>query len=394
MPDLGQWAELITEQKLDGWLIADFRRSNPILTRLIGLTSGILTRRCFLWIPAHGEPVVLGSRVDGHTFQQLNLPLRLYGGFDDMCSALRAMLPSPGRVAMEYAPFGVLPTVSRVDAGMVDLIRSWGIDVVSSGPLISALEVWDTRRQALHHEAARGVDEVRAEALEHCAAALRRGEPITEGALERFIRGRFAHRGLTSPDGPDVAVDAHSADPHYSVGDGEGAAISPDSVLLIDLWAQVDGAGDAPFADSTWMAYTGATPPTDLVSVFNAVRSARDVALSLVTDRVEAGQRITGREVDIAARKRIAEMGYEPYLVHRTGHSLGTDHVHGMGTNLDGVEFPDDRSLLAGTGFTVEPGLYLPGRFGIRLEVSAILAADGIDVTTERQRTLTLLAAG
>lgn len=393
---LGRWMTVVGEAGYDGWLIADFRWNNPLFARLLGLHSGILTRRCFLWLPAagQGEPRVLASRVDGHAVSALDCPVTLYSGFEQMVAELQGLLPQGGRVAMEYVERGVLPTISRVDGGLIELVRASGVSVVSSGSLISRLEVWTERQRALHERAARGVDEARQFALRRCEESLRRGERVTEGTLAGLIRDYFTGEGLTVGDGPDVAVDAHAADPHYSVDDGVGAAITRDSVLLIDLWARVRDAEDAPYADSTWMAYTGSTPPAQLQHAFIAVRDARDAAVAALATAMQAGTPIAGREVDRVARASIVATGLGEYLFHRTGHSLGTDHVHGMGTNLDDVEFPDDRPLLLGSGFTVEPGLYWPGQFGVRLEVSAILLHSGPLLTTEAQRDLTLIAAG
>jgi len=393
---LERWTRVVGEAGLDGWLIADFRWNNPLFARLLGLTSGILTRRAFLWLPAHGrgEPRVLASRVDGHSVAGLDCPVTLYGGFEEMAALLGALLPASGRVAMEYVERGLLPTVSRVDAGLVELVRSYGVDVVSSGAFIATLEVWDERQRALHERAAHGVDAARQAALQRCAALLGRGDLPTEGLLAEVIRVSFAEAGLAPGDGPDVAVDANAADPHYSVApDSPGAPVPPDSVLLIDLWARVRDAEDAPYADSTWMAYTGPTPPADLVRAFDIAAASRDAALAAVEGTARAGTPIAGREVDRIARAVVAEAGLAGALVHRTGHSLGVDHIHGMGANIDDVEFPDDRPLLPYSGFTVEPGLYWPGRFGVRLEVSAILLPDRVRVTTESQATLTLFPA-
>jgi Xaa-Pro aminopeptidase len=235
------------------------------------------------------------------------------------------------------------------------------------------------------------VDEARAAALRRCEEALRAGERLTEGELSRFIFGIFEANGFSSHGLPDVAVDAHAADPHYSTGEAEGAEIEPDSVLLIDLWAKRRDVEEAPYADSTWMAYTGTNPPAELVRVFDAVRGARDVAAELIAEATRSGRRLPGREADRAAREFIVAAGLGDHLIHRTGHSLGTDHVQGVGTNLDDVEFPDSRPLLPWSGFTIEPGLYLPGRFGGRLEVSAILRPDDLQLTTERQVALTML---
>jgi Xaa-Pro aminopeptidase len=386
--------QLLADADLDGWLVADFRWSNPLFGHLLDLRSGILTRRSFLWLPGRGagEPQILLSRTDAHTVSGLGVPTSLYGGFDDMSVWLRETLPRGGRVAMEYVALGALPTVSVVDAGLIELVRSFGVEVVSSGSLIAALQVWTDHQRALHERAGGIVDAARRLALQRCRELLRDGERVTEGTLGRLILAYFDEQGAVTHPGPDVAVGAHSADPHYAVDpDGEGAEITSDTVLLIDLWARVRDAEDAPYADSTWMAYTGSAPPEDLRATFAAAREARDAAIAAIDRAARAGRTLAGREVDHVARASVERADMAEYLVHRTGHSLGTEHVQGVGTNLDDVEFPDDRPLLPGSGFTVEPGLYLPGRFGVRLEVSAVLLTNGVRLTTESQQELTLI---
>jgi Xaa-Pro aminopeptidase len=390
---LERWMGVVGDTGLAGWLIADFRWNNPLFARMLSLHSGMLTRRAFLWLPArgHGEPHVVASRVDGYTVSALDTPVSLYAGLDEMVSTLQGLLPRHGDVAMEYVERGVLPTVSRVDAGLVELVRSFGVSVVSSGSLISALEVWDDRQLGLHERAARGVDEARAVALRRCGELLREGERVSERMLAEIIRLYFSDQGLDDSHDPDVAVDAHTADPHYSIGEGEGSEVTRDAVLLMDLVTKVRDAEAAPFADTTWMAYTGATPPRDLVEALDTARAARDAGIRVVDDAARDGRRIAGRDVDRVTRASIASAGFADHVFHRTGHSLGTDHVHGMGTNLDDVEFPDDRPLLVGSGFTIEPGLYWPGRFGVRLEVSAVMLPDGLRITTESQEGLTIV---
>jgi Xaa-Pro aminopeptidase len=391
---LERWTRLVAEAGLAGWLVADFRWNNPLFSRLLGLGSGILTRRAFLWLPAHGrgDPSVIASRVDGHTLSGLDCAVRLYSGYDEMAGMLGTLLPRGERIAMEYVERGLLPTVSRVDGGLLDLVRDCGVTVLSSASLIAALEVWDDRQRALHEQAARAVDDARRLALAWCAERLGRDEEITEGAVVSVITSYFADHGIEPGGFPDVAIGANAADPHYSAGSGAGAPIAQDTVLLIDLWGRVRDAVDAPYADSTWMAFTGSRPPDEVVRAFEAVRDARDAAVAAIAATARTSDSIAGRAVDRVARQLLAERGYADAIFHRTGHSLGVDHVHGMGTNLDGIEFPDDRPLLPYSGFTVEPGLYFPGRFGIRLEVSAILLPDGPRLTTERQDTLTVLA--
>ncbi len=390
---LERWAELIAEERFDGWLVADFRRNNPILLRLLGLGSGAMTRRCFLWLPpaGKGKPMVLASQVDGHTFRDLDCRVVLYQGFDDMCKALASVLPSGARIAMEYSENGVLPTVSRVDAGLIEFVRSCGVSVASSGALIARVEEWSEEQRALHRRAAQGVDDARRQALNRCREALGREEAFTEGDLSNFIAQVLGSHGLVPGGPPEVALGPHSADPHYSIGESGGPVIGRDSVLLIDFTAKVPDIEGAPYADTTWMSYTGAAPPDEVQRIFTAVRRAQDAAVARIVEATRSGTGVTGYEVDVVARALIANAGLGAYLLHRTGHSLGTDHVHGMGTNLDSIEFPDRRPLLAWTGFTIEPGVYLRDRFGVRLEVSTMLTPDGLEITTEGQRELTLL---
>jgi Xaa-Pro aminopeptidase len=391
---LTAWQDRIADAGLDGWLVADFRWNNPLFARLLDLHSGILTRRSFLWLPARGrgEPRVVVSATDGHALAGLPWEVRAYRSYTEMTEILAGILTGGGRIAMEYVPFGTLPTVSRVDAGLVELIRSFGVEVTSSGALVSTLEVWGARQADLHRRAARGVDEARRVALVRTEAALRAGEPVTEGSVGRIILSVFSDLGLEPGDGPDVGAGPHGADPHYSLAPGDdGAPVVRGEVLLIDLWCRVRGEPDAPYADSTWMAYAGTQPPPDITAAFNAVRDARNAAVALIDRTTRDRREIAGREADRAAREVLMAAGFTDALVHRTGHSLGIDHVHGVGTNLDDVEFPDDRPLVLGSGFTVEPGIYFPGRFGMRSEVSAILAPEGVEVTTESQTTLTLL---
>jgi Xaa-Pro aminopeptidase len=394
-PSLERWMGLVADQGFDGWLIADFRWNNPLFARLLQLHTGMLTRRAFLWLPAHGhcEPHVLVSRVDAHTVSHLAIPVTRYAGLDEMVDALRRLLSPGATIAMEYVERGVLPTVSRVDAGLIELVRSLGVRVVSSGSLISAIEVWDEHQRTLHERAASGVDLARALALHRCGELLQNGERVSERTLADVILRYFADQGFDDGHDPAVSADAHAADLHYTI-EGEGAEITRDAVLLMDIVTRVRDADAAPFADTTWMAYTGSTPPRDLVNVFEVVRDARDAAIAAIDDATRTGRTLAGREVDRVARDVIASAGLADQIGHRTGHSLGTDHVHGMGTNLDDVEFPDDRPLLVGSGFTIEPGLYWPDRFGVRLEVSTVLLPDGLRVTTERQKELTLISSG
>jgi Xaa-Pro aminopeptidase len=110
-----------------------------------------------------------------------------------------------------------------------------------------------------------------------------------------------------------------------------------------------------------------------MARAFSAVRDARDAGIGLVQSRIRADQDVRGWEVDRAAASVLRDAGYGDRILHRTGHSLG-EAVHGNGVNMDDYETHDDRRLLPGTGFTIEPGVYFDD-FGVRSEINMIAQA-------------------
>jgi Xaa-Pro aminopeptidase len=378
----------LRRQQLDGWLVASFRGSNPIFGDLTGIPHQF-TRRTVLWLPQQGGAVLLGSSVDGHSLVSpvdwIERTVQ-YAGLSDLQAHLAMLLRGANRVAMEYSVDGANPPISRVDAGFVDWVRALGPTVVSSGDLISLLVRWDADQVADHRAAAAIVDRVRAAAFQEAFARADSAHPATEHELTASILARFAEAGLTGA-GADVAVNAHAADPHYVPSAERPAPIRPGDSILIDLWARRPAAR-SPYADSTWMGFVGRQPPAELQRAYAAVRAARDAGIALLEDAWRAGRPLRGRDVDRHVRNLLAELGYPTEFSHRTGHSLGWHHVHGDGPNLDDFEFPDDRLLTPVAGITIEPGLYVPGGFGVRLEVSIILTEQGPLVTTARQEEL------
>jgi Xaa-Pro dipeptidase len=383
--DLARTQDAMLAQKLDAWILYDFRGSNPVLWHLLGAEPAGTTRRLLLVIPSDGEPVLITSALDRDLVAGFGIPLAVYRRWEELTAELRRRVPAAGRVAMEYSPGGQLPAVSWADAGSVELVRGMGADVVSSGDLFQAVAAaWDERAEASHHEAVRHVIEVRDLALAHVRGALGR---VREGEVARLILDEFAARGLETEGSPGVAVGPNSGNPHYEPRAGSDAAIGAEDVLLIDLWARLPGERNV-FGDVTWMSFTGAQPTPEVLAVFDAVRAGRDAALELLRQPRE----LRGFEVDVATREAIVRAGFEHGLVHRTGHSLGPGpRVHGLGANLDDWETHDDRLLLPGTGLTIEPGVYLP-EFGVRLECDVHLHPErGPVVTSPLQTELQLL---
>ncbi len=377
----------MSQLDLDGWLVVSFRGSNPHFADLTGIPHG-LSRRVACWIPRQGEPAVFGSIVDSYGLGLGAYQAERYSGLADFQQRLRHHLAGARTVAMEYTVDGANPVISRVDAGFVEWIRSLGIQVVSSGDLISTLVRWDAGMVEQAKQAGLLVDQVRARAYAFTFERMSSAQPATEHEVAEFILEEFTRAGLVR-GGTDVAVNANAADPHYASAADRPVPVRPGDILLIDLWAKMPGE-KSPYADSTWMGYCGDNVPAKLQRAFDAVAGGRDVAIDHINAALASGTQVRGREVDTVTRAYLIGAGYETSLRHRTGHSLGWHHGHGDGPNLDAIEFPDERVLAPGLGVTVEPGVYFDGEFGVRLEVSLVLGSKGATLTTQRQTFLTI----
>jgi Xaa-Pro dipeptidase len=370
---------------LDGWLLYDFHGLNPIARRLAGVDGRHVTRRWFYLIPRDDEPVRLVHAIESAVLDDVPGVIRTYAGRRDLERNLAALLTGLRRVAMEYSPAGAIPYVSRVDAGTIELVRAAGVDVVSSGDLVGRFEAaWDEAAISAHRGASDMLYRIKDRTLAWIGERLRSGAPCRELEVQAQMKAWFAEEGLVTDAGPVVAFGEHSGDPHYEPTGTTSRLLGPDEIVLLDLWGKFDRP-DAVYADITWTAVSG-TPTEEMSKVFTAVAAARDAAIDLVASRIEAGQPVYGWEVDRAARNVIGAAGYGDRFVHRTGHSLGVD-VHGNGVHMDDYETHDDRRLLSGTGFTVEPGIYLPA-FGIRSEVNVVVGNRDVSVTGARQRVL------
>jgi Xaa-Pro aminopeptidase len=292
---------------------------------------------------------------------------------------------------MQYSPNNDVPYVARVDAGTVELVRGCGVEVISSADLVQRFEaVWDAEQYASHCRAARALRALVDAAFATIADHARAGTACREGGVQRFILEQFAARGLVTHHPPVVAAGAHSADPHYQPPAAGGAAIGRGDFVLIDLWAK-EPAGV--YADITWTGYAGAEVPERYARVFDVVRRARDAGVDAARRAVRAGAPVRGCDIDAAVREVIATAGFGEQFVHRTGHSIGSE-VHGNGANIDGFETPDTRRLLRGTCFSIEPGIYLPGEFGVRSELNVYVDQSDIVVTGEPVQTAVVAMLG
>lgn len=383
----------LAEQSIDAWLLYDFRGSNPIARAVIGFDeSQIGTRRWFYLIPRQGEPVAMVHVIEPHALEAAPGKAVLYRSWKDLEALLRQHLQGLRRVAMEYSPRAAIPYIGRVDAGTIEMVSAAGVEVVSSADLVQMFESrWTSDQKALHDRAARDTLLAKDEAFALIRERLAAKAPVRESEVQSFISARFAARGLMSDHPCIVAVNDHASDPHFETGPGpQDREIKRGDLVLIDLWAKVAGDPRAVYYDATWMGYAGSDVPARMREVWEAVKGARDAAVTFVTDSVAAGRTIHGYEVDDVSRAFIEQRGFGPYFLHRTGHSIGYQ-VHGNGVNIDNLETRDQRRIIPGVCFSIEPGVYLP-EFGVRSEIDMYVGEGRAEVTGDIQRELLLLA--
>jgi Xaa-Pro dipeptidase len=303
------------------------------------------------------------------------------------------LLSGAKRVAMEYVPRNANPYVSRVDAGTIELVRSFGVEIVSSGDLVQQFEAcWDDEQWALHLEAAKHTRSAYDVAFSFIRNGTRNGGSVRETQVQQVILDHFRKHHVLADHPPICAVGPHSGDPHYAPGPGSDAPIKDGDFVLIDLWAKCDKPR-AVYSDLTRTCFVGRQVPAKIRDIFNIVAAARDAAICEVKIAFTTGQPLRGWEVDKAARDVIDRAGYGQFFCHRTGHSIGQE-VHGNGANMDGLETKEERRVLPRSCFSVEPGIYLK-EFGVRSEVNVFVDATGeVHVTGgEPQTEVTALLA-
>jgi Xaa-Pro dipeptidase len=395
MFDLPAIQQVIREFGFDGWLLYDFRGSNPLAKRVLGLSeTALLSRRWMYWIPTIGPPMKLVHRIESGALDALPGEKTVYSAWDEFEWGVAALLRGAGRVAMEYSPRNGIPYISRVDAGTIELVRSYGVEVESSGDLVQRFEaVWSDAQWQMHLEAGGHTDSAFHRAWSYLADRVRREGSVRETEVQQVILDHFAQHSLMCHHPPNVSVNEHSGDPHYEPQAGKDGVIRAGDFVLIDLWAKVDHP-DGVYSDLTRVAFVGDKVPEKYEQIFQIVAQARDAAIELVQHRMAARESLRGWEVDQAARSVIQEAGYGDYFVHRTGHSIGRE-THGNGANMDGLETRDSRLVLPRTCFSIEPGIYLP-EFGIRSEVNVFIdESRRVHVTAgERQQQVLPLFAG
>ncbi|MEO6528594.1 MAG: M24 family metallopeptidase [Gemmatimonadaceae bacterium] len=377
----------LTDAGLDGWLLYDFHGINPIATGLLAL-EGMVSRRVFVWIPREGVPRALGHAIEAGPWRQwpVEWPRGTYSSWRELESAVSEMVGGK-RIAMEYSPGDAVPYLDRVPAGVLEMVRAAGAsEVVSSGELVTQFyAVWTPAHLASHLRSAETIKAIAYDAFTLAGERSRTKQPIAEHELVQWILERFARANISTDHGPSVCAGANSANPHYEPSADRARPILDGEVLLIDLWATEAG---GIYADQTWMATLGA-PSARASEIWSIVRDARDAAIALVQRSAVEGRAIRGADVDDAARGVIVARGYGERFIHRTGHSIDPRSLHGSGPHLDNLETREERMLIPGIGFSIEPGLYIPGEIGMRSEVNAFLEPGRALITpTEYQREL------
>src|SRR6202521_914885 len=385
--------------KLDGWLFYDFRGSDPLAPRILMLgdhASG--SRRWFYYLPASGEPTKIVHSIERYKLDALPGKRVIYRGWEELHAFLSAALQGPReprprhsttkRVAMQYSPKNDIPYMSRVDAGTIELVHSFGVEVITSAELVQRFEaVWTPAQKQSHVEASDKLHRIIQEAFAEIARNIRADKPTTEYDIQQFIAGRLEEEGMGRENGI-VAVNANTANPHYAPTREVTLPIKRGDFVLLDIVGKLRQTG-AVYTDQTWTGYVGETVPEEFTRIFNIVREARDAAVEFVRTNVRAGQAIPGAEGEDVSRGVIKRAGYGEQFTHRTGHSIG-EEVHGNAVNMDNFEPRDSRRLTPGICFSIEPGIYLEGKFGVRSEIDVYVADKDIEVTGQPIQTFVL----
>ena len=358
---------------LDGWLFYDFRHSDPLAYRILKLDPHThTTRRWFYFVPATGEPTKIVHRIEDDKLDALPGTKQIYLKWQVQHEYLRAALGNTRRIAMQYSPMNAIPYISRVDAGTIELVRSFGLEVVTSAELVQHFEaVWSPEQKAMHVTAAENVYRIIHEAFAEIARGIRANEKVTEYSIQQFMMERFAAADMTCDAPPIVAVNANSANAHYSPNATRFSPIHAGDFVLLDVWAKLQQPASV-YADLSWTGFVGETVPETHSRIFDIVAAARDAAVDFVRAKVYAGEAFRGAEVDDVSRAVIIKAGYEAQFTNRTGHSIG-EEVHGNGANIDNLETPDTRFVVPNTCFSIEPGIYLKGQFGLRSEIDVFV---------------------
>ncbi len=379
----------LQDQGFDAWLFCDHHHRDPIAYRVLGLSAtSMVTRRWFYVVPAKGEPSKLVHRIEAGHLDSLPGAKRQYSGWQELEENLKAMLAPYKTLAMQYSPNNRIFVISLIDAGTIELIRSFGTNVVSSGDLVAKFESTLSEDQIRSHfEARDAVDRVTAAAFQEIGRRVRNGG-THEYEMQQWIMEAFSREGLKTDDPPIVGVNAHSGDPHYEPRPETSKSIREGDWVLLDIWGKMNRPNSV-YYDITWTGFVGSAPSDRQRQVFEVVTSARDAGAAKVISAIGAGKPIAGWEVDRAARDHINSKGFGEFFIHRTGHSISSD-IHSNGANMDDLEVHDVRQILPNSCFSIEPGVYLP-EFGVRSEINILVRQGSAEVTGKIQHEIVMV---
>ena len=373
----------LAEESLDGWLLYDFRGSNTIARHIVKLGDKLATRRWFYLIPTNGNPTKIVHAIEAETLDHLPGEKFIFRSWQDLHRVLSEALKGKQIIAMEYSAENDIPYISMVDSGTIELVRKTGVRVVSSGDLVQLFEArWDEEQTKSHFEAVKRVEDTKNEGFRFISENMRDAKAITEHDVQQFMWELFEKKNLTADHPAIVAVNANASNPHYSPERNHSALIREGDLVLIDIWGKLKEPG-AIYGDITWMGYVGKEVPAKQQEIFDIVKGAQQNAFCLISDNYKKGKSTYGWEADQAARDYISERGFGDYYLHRTGHNIGQE-VHGNGAHLDNLETRDLRKLIPRTGFSIEPGIYLP-QFGVRSEIDVFIGDEGPVITSSEQ---------
>lgn len=378
----------LQQDKLDGWLFYSFRGSDPIAENILRLDHAkFTTRRWFYFVPATGTPQKIVHAIETGSLDSLPGDKHVYLPWQQLHQLLRQSLAGAKKIAMQYSPMNAIPYISRVDAGTLELIRSFGVEVVTSADLVQVFEaVWSSEQLETHLYAAKHMRQIVDEIVKEVRRRVTDNVSVNEVEIQNFLLQQYEQRDLMAGHPPIVAINAHSADPHFAPNLEDNLPMKKGDFLLVDMWSKRK-VPHAVYDDITWTFFIGESVPAEHQNIFNVVRDGRDAAIRALQRRYPSGEVLYGWQIDDEARKSITNAGYGEFFLHRTGHSIH-EEVHGNGANIDNLETQDSRRLMARTCFSIEPGVYLKGTFGVRSEVNMYLSdkeavVTGLPIQTE-----------
>ena len=374
--DLAKIQQLLADYKLDGWLFTDFHGHDFITNDFLGLSGRFCTRRLFYYIPAHGEPVKLLSAIEPLLLDHLPGRKILYKGYQGQKKALSQIL-SPGlKVACQYSPGGNVPTISSMDAGLIEYLKSFGIQLCSSANLMQYFGAVLTESQIESHRAAGVIiHRILNRSFQWIRSNIDKGNYIDEWMLLQEMKRLIQDEPEIEMEAPFFGIDEHASDPGYEPCTKGSKQIVEGSRLIVDIAGRLKG-NDTIYYDVSWCMQVGRPIDQEYQRIFDIVNQARQRALEYIQKSLDKGQNPKGCDVDAHLRGYFASLHMDQYLMHRTGHNIG-HQCHGIGANVDDYETHDDRELLPGTMFSIEPGIYTE-KYGVRLEYD-------VHITPERK---------